>query len=258
MIPALLAVVVVTGFLVRPNALAGRKQPLGTLPSRRLLGETVIGEYVTGLASTAVPLLLPILVVSRLGVEENAYFALPWLISTSLSLMLWNIASSLLVHASQAGETQFAFLIRRALKLAVLIGTVGAAAVWFLGPVLMQLLGPEYADNSTWLLRTVALAAPFSALVVVWTTAARVRHQLRKVIMLQICIGLSVLGLSSLLVGNLGINGIGLAYLATQTVAALILLRPLLRIVRPPQPATDPAPHRVNVDLRRDAEVQAI
>lgn len=250
MVPAVLAVVVVTIFLVRPNALAGRKQAPGTLPSRRLLGETVLGEYVTGLASTAVPLLLPILVISRLGVEENAYFALPWLISTSLSLMLWNIASSLLVHASQAGETQFAFLIRRALKLAVLIGTAGAAAVWFLGPVLMQLLGPEYADNSTWLLRTVALAAPSSAVVVVWTTAARVRHQLRKVIVLQICIGLSVLGLSSLLVGNLGINGIGLAYLATQTAAALILLRPLLRIVRRPQPATDPA--RTSSELSLD------
>lgn len=241
MVPALLAVVVVTGFLVRPNALAGRKQPLGTLPSRRLLGETVVGEYVTGLASTALPLLLPILVVSRLGVEANAYFALPWLISTSLSLMLWSIAASLLVHASESGQTaHFAFLMRRALKLAVLIGTAGAAAVWVLGPTLMHLLGSEYAENSTWLLRLVALAAPSTAVVVVWTTAARVRHQLRQVIVLQVCIGLSVLGLSSLLVGEIGSVGIGIAYLGTQTVAALILLGPLLRIVRP-RPTTEPA-----------------
>jgi O-antigen/teichoic acid export membrane protein len=243
MVPALIAVLIVTGFLARPSVLAGRKQALGTLPSRRMLGETVVGEYVTGLASTAVPLLLPILVVSRLGVEANAYFALPWLISTSLSLMLWNIASSLLVHASESGQSdQFSFLIRRALKLAVLIGAAGAAAVWVLGPMLMSLLGSAYAENSTWLLRLVALAAPSSAVIVVWTTAARVRHRLKQVIALQVCIGVSVLGLSTVLVGEMGIVGIGVAYLATQTVAALVLLRPLWAIVRRDPAANFAAP----------------
>jgi O-antigen/teichoic acid export membrane protein len=243
MVPALIAVLIVTVFLARPSVLAGRKQALGTLPSRRMLGETVVGEYVTGLASTAVPLLLPILVVSRLGVEANAYFALPWLISTSLSLMLWNIASSLLVHASESGQSdQFSFLIRRALKLAVLIGAAGAAAVWVLGPMLMSLLGSAYAENSTWLLRLVALAAPSSAVIVVWTTAARVRHRLKQVIALQVCIGVSVLGLSTVLVGEMGIVGIGVAYLATQTVAALVLLRPLWAIVRRDPAANFAAP----------------
>jgi O-antigen/teichoic acid export membrane protein len=239
MAPAVVAVAAVSMYLARSAAVAGRDIPPGTLPSRRMLGQTIVGEYVTGLVSTAVPLMLPLLVVSMLGVEANAWFTLPWLVSSSLSLLMWNVASALLVQASSAGEQQRAYLMRRALRLALAVGGAGAITLWFLGPVLLSLLGSAYADNSTWLLRLVSCAAPASAVIVVWTTAARIRHRLGQVVALQLCLGVAIITGAVLLMPALGIVGIGVAYLCVQAAGAAALLVPLLRSTRPTPAETD-------------------
>lgn len=230
-VPAIVALLGVTAYLLF------RKWPTHppvAIPDRRELTSAVGGEYVIGLVSTAVPLALPLLVVHELGLAANAYFSVPWLFATSLSLLMWNVASILLVEsANRPGELPA--LLRRALRMSLLVGVVGGLGIWLVGPWLLSLLGPQYAESSTWLLRLTGLAAPAVAVVVVWTTAARSQGWLRRVLVLQLCIGVGVLGLSALLLGPLGVTGIGAAFLTVQTIAAAVVLRSLLQMVRPPR-----------------------
>lgn len=230
-VPAFVALLGVTAYLLLRK---WPKQAPIAIPDRRELTSAVGGEYVIGLVSTAVPLALPLLVVHELGLAANAYFSVPWLFATSLSLLMWNVASILLVEAASRPD-QLSALLRRALRMALLVGVAGGLGIWLLGPWLLSLLGPEYAESSVWLLRLTGLAAPSVAVVVVWTTAARSQGWLRRVLVLQLCAGVGVLGLSALLLGPLGVTGIGAAFLTVQTVAAAVVLRSLLRMVRTPR-----------------------
>lgn len=229
-LPAAVAVLAVTSFLLRRRWTAD-DAPAEPFPGRRALAATVAGEYVTGLVSTAVPLVLPLLVVHRLGLTANAYFAVPWLFATSLSLLMWNVASILLVEAATS-PSRLPHLLGRALRLSLAVALAGGTFIWFLGPTILSLLGSGYAEHSVWLLRFTALSAPAVAVVVVWTTASRSRGRLRRVIVAQACIGVSILVLANFLLAPVGVTGIGIAYLTVQWAAALMLLGPLVKLIR--------------------------
>jgi O-antigen/teichoic acid export membrane protein len=229
-IPAIAAVVAVSLFLaVRGTRSSDR---LGSLPSRRELGHAVAGEYVAGIVSTALPLLLPVLVANRLGVEANAYFALPWLVSTSLSMLVWNVSSSLLVEAS-AAPMRAIELLTRSLRLSMAVAVSGAAVIWVLAPVLLGILGPDYAEHGTWLLRVAVLAVPANALLMTWTTAMRLDGRMPRVIVLQASTGVGILVLAMTLAGPLGVVGIGAGYLVVQVTAAAVIAPSLWRLLHP-------------------------
>lgn len=200
-------------------------------PAPRELAGAVGAEYVVGMASTAVPLVLPLLVVYRLGVDANAYFSVAWLFGTAMNLLLWSIAAVALVELSgdPAGARP---LLVRSLRLALGVAALGGVAMWFLGPILLGFFGPEYQSQGTPVLRTLALAAPSTAIVVVWTTAARARGRMRVVIPVQIGISIAMVSLSAVLLGSYGTTGIGIAYLTVQTVVAAFLVRPLYDLTR--------------------------
>lgn len=227
-VPSLAALLAVSAYLCLRRWPSG---PPARLPGRRELTSAVGGEYVIGLVSTAVPLALPLLVVHQLGLAANAYFSVPWLFASSLSLLMWNVASILLVEASSR-PAHLAALLRRALRMALAVGVLGGVGLWTVGPLLLSVLGPAYAENSVWLLRFTALAAPAVAIVVVWTTAARSQGWLRAVLGLQLGIGVSLLGLATVLLHRWeAVAGIGVAFAMVQWTAALMVLPSLHRLL---------------------------
>jgi len=201
------------------------------LPGRSDLAKAVSSEYLNGLDSAVAPLVLPLLVVQRLGLDANAYFAMPWLLATALNLLMWNIASIFLVDASREPNS-LPNLLGRALRLSLIVAVASGAFVILAGPWLLSILGPAYAANGVWLLRVAALASPAVAVIIVWCAASRSLGKLRRVVVMQAAIGVSVVGLAFLLIGSIGVVGIGIAYLLANTTAALIVLRPLLGTIR--------------------------
>ena len=238
MLPSIAAVGVVTGYLLlrRWTAAPSGGEPF---PHRRQLQRAVGAEYASGLISTTVPLALPLLVVHLVGLEANAYFAVPWLFATSLSLLMWNIAAILLVEAA-AAPLRRAALLGRALRLSLLVAVSGGVTIWFASPFILHLLGPGYEEHSTWLLRFVGLAAPAVAVVVVWTTASRSRNRMPQVMAVQVVIAALLLALVILLVARVGVVGVGIAYLGANALVAGFLIRPLLRMLGRPTVARAP------------------
>lgn len=230
--PAGMAVVVVSPILVRvlhrqTESVEGAVE----IPGPRALATILLGEYGTGVTGVVVPLLMPLIVVGRLGTEANAYYALPLLLSEAVTVLLWNVSSSYITEASN-NKAQGPALMRRAFRLSCLIGTIGTPFLLLGAPFLLTLLGGAYAAEGTNLLRLMAVALPFTVIVSTYVAAARLRQQMGRVVAIQASSAVLVVGLTLLLIDTLGIDAVGVAFLSIAVLNSAIVSLPLLRIFR--------------------------
>jgi O-antigen/teichoic acid export membrane protein len=201
------------------------------MPDRRGLLSIFLAEYATGAVTVIIPLVLPLLVVARLGTEANAYYALPWLIAESFSVLIWNISSSYVVEASHDRRQQWA-LMKRTFRLSYLIGGLGVPALFFLAPWVLSVLGDSYSEQGTWVLRYAVLAIPFTIINMNFINTSRLRNQMGRVVVLEVFTAALVVGLAVVLMDRMGIGGAGLAFLLAQAVTALVVAVPLVRFIR--------------------------
>jgi O-antigen/teichoic acid export membrane protein len=232
-VPAALAVLVVSAVLF-VRVLPRRPPPAEgatALPSRRALGGLFAAEYATGATTVIVPLVVPLIVVAQLGAEANAYFALPWIVAQAVTTLLWNICSSYMVEASNDRSAEPALMFRT-LKLMALVAGGGWLFLVVAAPFVLGVLGPDYAEQGTPVLRLVACALPFAVIWDLYTSTLRIRLQMARVVVLQAVVAVTVIGLAAVLAGPLGLTGVALGLLCAEVLAASIVSVPLYRIVR--------------------------
>lgn len=232
-LPVLLAVIGVTVYLVAVVLRAGSDVVQGesTFPRGRAVVSYAAAEYVRRMLSSAVTLVLPLLVAHVLGLEQAAYFSVPWLILSVVSIMLSNVSSALVVE-SERSDQHAAVLLRKAITLgigAVLLATV---LLLLLAPFALSILGPAYAENSTGLVRLFALALPFSAPIVLYGTLLWLDRRLWTLALVQGSASLITIVGSVVLLGRLGLNGIGVAYLVSEIIVAIACSPFLVRRLR--------------------------
>ena len=190
------------------------------------------GNYVGTLFTLLSTMLLPILVNERLGSSQNAYFYLPWTITTSLQLLGQNMTTSLTVEAAReqekSGEYGYRILIHTLRLLAPVV------AILFIGaPLFLRVFGSKYSTEGGELLRLLSLAVIPNLVIVLYIALARVKNQIKGIIAVQGVLSFLVLGSSILLMDLYGITGVGWGWLGSQSIVAAVLviaiLRPLLR-----------------------------
>ena len=232
-IPTVLAVVPITHLLRRTLVPEHRRltregqEEVGAGPVARYVG----GNYVGFLATMAYRNLPPILVLHELGAKQSGFFYPPWVLATTLSLLTVNLSSSLVVEgAFNRGE--LAIQTRKAALHAVRLLLPLAILLFLAAPYVLRIFGAAYAANGTTLLRLLAAGLiPASICILAWGLA-RVLDRVRTLIVSQCLMAVLMLGLSALLIPHLGIDGVGWAWLISQTIVAGILvvteLRPAL------------------------------
>lgn len=180
-------------------------------------------DYVVALVGTGLTSALPLVVLETSGAASAAYFTLAWSISYSLYLVSRSMATSLLVEGAgdtaRLGEYSYRALVHTGWILVPLV-----AATVLLAPVLMRMFGDEYAAEGSTVLRLLALSALPSAVVVVYSAVERVRKRMLRLVLVTVAINATALALVWVLLRTHGLPGLGVAWLATQTVAAAILL----------------------------------
>lgn len=240
-IPCLATILVINPILLI-RVLPRRPPPAegaAPMPGRRALARIFLAEYATGTFSVVVPLVLPLLVVGMLGTEANAYYALPWLIAESLSLLMWNISSSYMVEAAHDRREQAA-LMRRTFRLSLLVCALGVPFLLVAAPWLLSFLGANYADRGAEVLRLMVLAIPFTVISTMYINTARVQNRMGRVVALQLFIAAGVVGLAVVLMPMLGIDGAGWAYLTAEVFAAAFTIVPVVRSMITPPTAAAP------------------
>jgi O-antigen/teichoic acid export membrane protein len=241
-LPLLPAIIVINYLVFRrliPKAAAE-----SSLDRRKFFG-MAMGNYAGNLFNLVGTFYMPVLVANVTSAEEAAYFFVPWMISLSLQLVALNVMNSLTVEAAldMAGLRQ---LTRRTLVHTMRLVLPLAALTAVAAPYGLLLFGQDYADAGTGLLRWLALGAIPNVFVVLGVSVGRIEHRGWVVIAGQGTIAALVVGLSALLLPGMGIDGVGVAWTASQTLVAVAMLatilRPLLLSRTLVDPSAAPAP----------------
>jgi O-antigen/teichoic acid export membrane protein len=185
-------------------------------------------NYFSSLFMAMPTLVLPIMVINRLGAEQNAYFYISWSMNLVLAVISTSLSTSLFAEGSH-DENRLRQEVTRSIKLTMLILVPAVVIVLTLGDKMLLLFGSAYSDNGTDLLRLLALGSLMYPINLIYFTMKRVKMQMKIVLILSIFISVSTLGLSWVLLPRMGIEGVGVAWLAGQ---GIIALRNIISMVR--------------------------
>jgi O-antigen/teichoic acid export membrane protein len=184
----------------------------------------VAAGYIGAVCSIASMTLLPILVLSALGPIPTAGFSIAWVIAYSLHLVNINMGASLVVETA-ANRTELSRGCRQVLvHTSQLLAPVVVILMLF-APYLLGVLGPSYRSAGDALRLLVAASLPH-LVVVTAINSARVQRRMGLVVLVQATQCVLAVGLGWALLQVMGVTGMGLAWLLTQSlVAGVVLLR---------------------------------
>lgn len=233
-IPIVLAIIPVNIILfwrLIPHHMETTKDQAQPIQVRQLFS-FITGDYLGSLLGRAAIAAFPLMIISTLGEESNGYFGIAWQIAFTLQLISISMSTSLTVE-SAVDEQQFGAYGRRSLAhLArilvpiVLVIVVGA-------PFILQIFGENYATQGTSTLRLLALASLPYAVISLYVSYCRVRKRTNRIIFVSGSLFLLSVSTSHILLPVLGISGVGVAWLISQVLIAIVLiateLRPILR-----------------------------
>ncbi len=203
------------------------------LPPLRELLHFFGATYSITLMSSVIPLLLPLIVVYRFGTETNAYFASAWTLAGAATMLIGTVAGPFVAEASSDPELgALPRITRRFVRLLLLVGVGGGAALFVAGPFILGFFGADYAREGTTLIRLMALSLPMVAVGALYGGLARVFRKMRLMVAMQPISIAGILGGAYLLLHPMGLDGIGMAYLIVETLATLVLAVPLVRLYR--------------------------
>ena len=223
-VPTLLAVLVVNTFVFRRLVPRHVATSTGSVDVRwRSIKGFVAVDYAASALSSGVALLPPVLVSAELGSEAAAYFYVPWYIIVAFGTLVWSIAMAFVVeYASDAGA--FRRLIKRSMRLTALVSVAATSVSLAAAPLLLALLGSEYADQGTTLLRIIALSFPFSAGFVIFTALSVASKRLRPLVTALAIKAVVFLAVTAVGLPEFGLEGLALVYLAAEVLTALAVL----------------------------------
>lgn len=209
----------------------GRRGAAEAGPQRQGAVRMVTGVWVAGLFGLAVLYLPPVLVATRLGAGDAAYFGVAWTMGLMFAVAAEGFATGLTVAGSRQPDA-LDELVRRSLRQAlVLFGTAGAFGI-VVAPWALRLFGAGYEERSTLLLRLTFAAAVCRIPVSLTLAVTRVERRFRSMITIEAVTALAVVVVGGAMVRHAGFVVFGWLHLATQVVLAAVLTPRLLMRTR--------------------------
>jgi len=225
-------------FVFLPRALPGyRLRQQIRLRLFREIGAYSLANYVADGLWSLPAWVLPLIFINLLGPEQNAYFAVAWVVAMLPFAVPQAIGTAMFAEGSHH-SAQMGTQLLRGLKLCgAMLGPL-VLALLLVGDKLLLLYGDSYATAGRLLLPTAALAVVPATLTILYLTIARIQQWLHQIILLSGGTAVGTLLITFVLVGRLGILAAGVGFLATHTLIALALLPRMIQLVR----ATDEQP----------------
>jgi len=188
-------------------------------------------NYATNIFWMLPQFILPLMVVNLLGAEQNAYFYIGWSVASILFMVPQAASFSLFAEGSHDVEG-LGYNIKRSFKLILVLLVPAIIILLLLGDKTLSLFGQAYSENATKLLWILALSVLPLSLNYIYYGIKRVEMRMKSVIGLTAFIAIATLGMSYFLLPQMGILGAGVAWLSSQSVAAVIAVCALLRRYR--------------------------
>lgn len=181
-----------------------------------------LGNYVAGFIGGLPALVLPIMILNNLTAKFSAYFYMDLMIASFLYIIPVATSQSLFAEGSNSEKGVGKFL-NKSLKLNALLLLPAMMVVYFLGKYILLVFGFEYAKAGTQLLQLLAISGTFIYINSVGAVILNIKHQMKKLIVINIIGALFILGLSHFLISK-ELLGIGIAWLIGQGVISAMYL----------------------------------
>jgi O-antigen/teichoic acid export membrane protein len=221
---SLVASLFISVFLFLPKAQPGYR-PFFSINGRMVSGiagfslANCLGNIFWSIPSTVIP----IMVLNLLGADPTAYFAIVWAIVNAFTIISGALSLSLLVESSYE-EEKMEISLWRSLKTTFLILVPVVIILAAIADKVLLIFGDAYSESGTTLLRILAPALLPSAIINIHLSIKRVEKKLKAIVGLTAFVAAATLGLSYWLIPEVGINGVGIAWLGTQGIVALAIL----------------------------------
>jgi O-antigen/teichoic acid export membrane protein len=185
-------------------------------------------NYVAGILWLLPQTVLPLVVVNLLGTEQNAYYYIGWSVASILFAIPAAVSFSLFAEGSHH-EDKLGIEILRALKLLSAILLPSIIILTIFDTKILELFGTAYSENGTKLFWFLTLSAIPLSINYIYYGIKRVEKKMKAVIILSAFVACVIIGLSYLLLPRIGIMGVGIAWLAGQSAAAVFVVYSLLK-----------------------------
>lgn len=199
----------------------------GIVTQMRSMLSLVAGHQLISLGAMAPIYLLPVIVVARLSLAENAYFYTSWQVGSLFFMVSPSVAVALLAEGSHNPDNLMHKARSSVLIIAALLCPVMLVAILG-GRLILSMFGPSYALNGYSLLVILVASAIPDAITNVYVAMLRVRKRLAWAASLNLGMATLTLALSWLLLPRLGIAGAGWAWLAAQTAGTVVVIAHVL------------------------------
>jgi len=183
------------------------------------------GAYLAGILMSAPNMVIPIMVLHVLGAESTANYYITYAIVSILFMIPYAFTTSLFVEGSHGGEMKKSVLRTLASMFALLIPAIIGLSLF--GEQILNLIGKDYVEGMA-LLRVLALSALFVSICQTFISIAKVRNDIRSLIILSGFVSVALLGLGYTMMNRFGLIGMGYAWLGTY-VAGTILVGVILK-----------------------------
>lgn len=194
-----------------------------------------LGQHVTSAGGILIPLVLPVLVVLRLGVTQNAYFYVTEMMGAAFFMVSPSVASAVFAEGVRA-RSDLRSLVSKSLRVIAVLLAPAVVVMMVAGRFILGLFGASYAAAGYGLLILLAISALPDAVSNVAVVVCRVTERLEYSSALNLAIFIMTLVGAWVLMPPLGIVGVGVAWLAAQTIGAIASL-PAYAQIRKPGPA---------------------
>lgn len=221
-IPAGLAVLVVTGYIARrflPSHVEASSQSV-PLPPRQILWRTVSWQYLAGLANQAYKSGVPLVIAAVVGLQANGYFTVPWMIFISFATLILNVLVSFQYH-TRRGEAVTPTVFRSILRILGGLAGIGSLVVVVAAPLILRIVAPGYGEETVGLLRLLGAAVPMLAVWSFFLSFVWLENRLSRLALYNGVVSASLIAMTTCAAGAMGATGAGWAVLVTFSVAGL-------------------------------------
>ncbi|MBA3788854.1 oligosaccharide flippase family protein [Patescibacteria group bacterium] len=177
-------------------------------------------SYLANLLNIAPTLVLPLLIINRLGPAPAGYYYLAFMMANLLYAVAYSISQSLFAEGSY-GDISLEKLARRSVVILGVIMIPAALILGAAGPFILQIFGKSYGVEASPVLITLSLAAPAVAAYSIGNVLLRLRNKIYSIIAVNVVYFAGISGFAILWVGK-GLTWIGFAWIIGNVLAALL------------------------------------
>jgi O-antigen/teichoic acid export membrane protein len=188
----------------------------------RQMGKYSFGNYVAGFIGGLPLMILPIMILNKLGAEVVAYYYMPMMIAGLLFVIPGAVAQSLFAEGSYS-EKDLRKLAWNAVRIIGIILIPAIVLTFFFGDLVLGLFGTEYVVEGFGLLKILAVSGVFVGVNAVFGSLLKVRRRIKEFLFMSIISAVLILG-GSYFVIEKGIEWVGYAWISGQGVVGLVYL----------------------------------